>query len=324
MRFAILGAGAIGAYVGASLARGGAEVVLIARGANLEAMRERGVTVRSERGDFTVHPRATDDLAAVGDADCVIVGLKAYSLPGLLPDVAALMAPGACLVPAQNGVPWWFFQRFEGPLAGAVVEAVDPGGAISRAVDPASVVGCVSYPATELAEPSVVRHIEGTRFVLGELDGSESERVVAISEAFRAGGLKAPVDARIRDQLWLKLVGNVAFNPVTALTGASMAELATLPEMVALLRACLEEAAAVGAALGLELPVSLERRLEAGFEVGDHRTSMLQDLDAGKPLELDCMTGAVIEIAGRLDMAVPHLETVHAAAKLRAALRHGG
>ena len=177
------------------------------------------------------------------------------------------------------------------------------------------------YPATEIIEPGVIRHIEGTRFALGELDGELSERCAAISAAFQAGGLKAPVERRIRDQLWLKLIGNAALNPVTALTGATLGQLGTLPEIGAALRAMLEEVAAVGQALGIELPVSIDRRLEAAIEVGGHRTSMLQDFDAHKPLELDCMTGAVIEIAGRLGLGVPHVETVHACLKLRAELR---
>jgi 2-dehydropantoate 2-reductase len=316
MRFAILGAGAIGAYVGAALARGGADVVLIARGAHLEAMRRQGVRVLSPRGDFEARPEATDELGAVAGADCVFVGLKAYSLPELLPQVAPLLAPDACLLPAQNGVPWWFFQRWSGPLAGTVIRAVDPDGAITAAIAPERVIGCVPYPATEIVEPGVIRHVEGTRFAIGEPDGTPSARCAAIAEAFAAGGLKCPVEERIRDQLWLKLIGNVAFNPATALTGATLAELGSLPEMVGLLRDAMEEVAAVGSALGIELPVSIERRLEAGLAVGDHKSSMLQDLEAGKPLELDCMTGAVIEIAARLGIPVPHVETLHACAKL--------
>jgi 2-dehydropantoate 2-reductase len=321
MRFVVLGAGAIGAYMGAALARGGADVVLIARGAHLDAMRRNGVRVLSERGDFEARPEATDDLGAVGTAGCLVLGLKAYSLPDLLPRVAPLLQKQTCLLPAQNGVPWWFFQRFAGPLAGSVVEAVDPGGAITAAIAPERVVGCVPYPAAEIVEPGVIRHIEGTRFAVGELDGEPTERCATISEALQAGGLKAPIERRIRDQLWLKLIGNVAFNPVTALTGATLGELGDQPEMLATLRAILEEVAAVGRALGIELPVAIDRRLGAGIEVGDHRTSMLQDFEAGKPLELDCMTGAVIEIAGKLGIPVPHVATVDACVRLRAALR---
>jgi len=316
VRFAVVGAGAIGAYLGASLARGGADVVLIARGAHLDAMRRDGVRVLSGRGDFTARPEATDAFEAVGGADVVVIGLKAYSLPELAPRIGALLAPGAAVIPAQNGVPWWFFQSFGGPLDGTVLESVDPGGTITAAIAPGRVVGCVPYPATELVAPGVVRHIEGTRFAIGEPDGRRSDRCRLISEAFVAGGLKCPVEDRVREQLWLKLIGNVAFNPLSALTRATLGELGAVPEMVDVLRAVMEEVAAVGSALGIELPVSIDRRLEAGLGVGDHKTSMLQDLDAGKPLELDCMTGAVVEIAGKLGLPVPHTETVHACTKL--------
>jgi 2-dehydropantoate 2-reductase len=323
MRFAVLGAGAIGAYVGAALARGGADVVLIARGAHLAAMRRDGVRVLSPRGDFEAHPEATDDLDAVAEADCVVVCLKAYSLPDLLPRIAPLLRPEAFLLPAQNGVPWWFFQGFGGSLAGSVLESVDPGGVIAEAIAPERVVGCVPYPATEIVAPGVIRHIEGTRFAIGEPAGPPSERCRLVAEAFEAGGLKCPVEEQIRIQLWLKLVGNVAFNPVSALTGATLGELGDTPEMVGTLRALMEEVTAVGVVLGIELPVSIERRLEAGIGVGDHKTSMLQDLEAGKPLELACMTGAVVEIAGRLGVPVPHVETVHACANVLDRLRQG-
>jgi len=321
VKFAVVGAGAIGAYVGAALARGGSDVVLIARGPQLEALRRNGVRVLSRRGDFQEQPEATDELEAVSDADVVFVGLKAYSLPELAPRLGPLLAPGAVVVPGQNGVPWWFFQSFAGPLAGSVVEAVDPGGVVTAAIEPRRVVGCVPYPATELVEPGVVRHIEGTRFAIGEPAGGRSERCAAISAAFVAGGLKCPVEDEIRSQLWLKLLGNVAFNPLTALTGATLGQLGELPETVALARAVMEECASVGETLGIELPVSIDRRLEAGIGVGDHRTSMLQDLDAGKPLELDALSGAVIEIADRLGVPVPHARAIDAATRLKAHLR---
>ena len=227
------------------------------------------------------------------------------------------------MIAGQNGVPWWFFQSHGGPLEGTVLESVDPGGAIARAIPAEAVIGCVLYCSTEIVEPGVIRHVEGTRFTLGEPGGERSERCEAIAAAFVAGGLKAPVETRIRDQIWLKLIGNVAFNPVTALTGATLGELATVPEMVALLRAMLEECAAVGAALGIELPVSIDRRLEAGFAVGDHKTSMLQDVEAGKPLELGCLTGAVIELAATLGIAVPHTTAVDACTRLLDRLRTG-
>lgn len=316
MKFAVLGAGAIGAYVGAALARGGADVTLIARGAQLAALRSDGVRVLSPRGDFAAHPAATDELAAVADADVVFVALKAYSLPEIAPVVGPLLAPGAAVIWAQNGLPWWYFQSVPDPPGGAGLESVDPGGLIAASIRPEHNVGCVVYCSTEIVEPGVIRHIEGTRFTIGEPDGSVTQRCARISAAFAAGGLKAPADTRLRDQIWLKLVGNVAFNPITALTGATLGELGTVPEMRDLLRSIFTECAAVAERLGIRFPVSLDRRLEAGLAVGDHKTSTLQDLQAGKRLELDCMTGAVIELAERLDIDVPHVRTVHACAKL--------
>ena len=327
MRFAVLGAGAIGAYVGAALSRGGADVTLIARGAHLQAMAEHGVRVESPRGDFTARPEVTGDLAAVADADVVFVALKAYSLPAIAPQLGPLLAPGAAAIWAQNGIPWWYFQSLPaaggpgGPLGLTGLESVDPGGVIAASISPDHNVGCVVFCSTEIIEPGVIRHVEGTRFTLGEPDGSDSQRVRAISAAFAAGGLRAPVESRLRDQIWLKLVGNVAFNPITALTGATLGQLGTLPEMHDLLRALFAESAAVAARLGITFPVSLDRRLAAGLAVGDHKTSMLQDLEAGKRLELDCMTGAIVELAGHLGVDVPHMSAVHACAKLLDRLR---
>ncbi len=316
MRFAVLGAGAIGAYVGAALSRGGSDVTLIARGPHLQAMATRGVRVLSPRGDFTAHPAVTGDVAAVADADVVFVALKAYSLTEIAPRLGRLLAPGAAAIWAQNGIPWWYFQSLQAPAGLTGLQSVDPGGVIVSSVRPEHNVGCVVYCSTEITEPGVIRHVEGTRFTLGEPDGSDSERCRQISAAFAAGGLRAPVEARLRDQIWLKLIGNVAFNPITALTGATLGELGTLPEMRELLRAIFTECAAVAASLKITFPVSLDRRLEAGLAVGDHKTSMLQDLEAGKRLELDCMTGAIVELAERLDVDVPHVRTVHACGKL--------
>jgi len=314
----VLGAGAIGAYVGAALARGGADVTLIARGAHLVAMREKGVRVLSPRGDFTAHPPVTDDLGAVAAADVVFVALKAYSLPEMAPMLGELLAPGSAAIWAQNGIPWWYFQALPDPGGsfGGVLQSVDPGGIITKSIAPHHNVGCVVFCSTEIIEPGVIRHIEGTRFTIGEPDGSASPRCTEIAAAFKAGGLKAPVETKLRDQIWLKLIGNVAFNPVTALTRATLGELGTVPEMVDLLKAVFAECAAVAEPLGIRFPVPLDRRLEAGIAVGDHKTSMLQDLEAGKQLELGCMTGAVAELAGRLGVPVPHVETIHACATL--------
>ncbi len=312
----MLGAGAIGAYVGAALARGGADVRLIARGQHLAAMDRAGVTVLSPRGDFTARPPVTDQLTAIAEADVVFVALKAYSLPEIAPRLGELLAPGAAVIWAQNGIPWWYHQA--DPAGTASLDSVDPGGIIAGSIAPEHNVGCVVYCSTEIVEPGVIRHIEGTRFTIGEPDGSATPRCAAISEALTAGGLKAPVatGTQLRDQIWLKLIGNVAFNPITALTRATLGELGTVPEMIGLLRAVFAEVAEVAGRLGISFPVSLDRRLEAGLAVGDHKTSMLQDLQAGKRLELDCMTGAVAELASRLGIDVPHVRTVHACATL--------
>jgi 2-dehydropantoate 2-reductase len=307
VRVVVLGAGAIGAYVGAALARGGTDVTLIARGAHGAAMAADGVRVLSPRGDFSAHPPVTSELSAVAGAEVVFVGLKAYSLPEIAPQLGPLLAPGAAVIWAQNGVPWWYQPG---------LESVDPGGVIAASIPDGHNVGCVVYCSTEIVSPGVIRHIEGTRFTIGEADGSSSPRCKEISAAFAAGGLKAPVESRLGDQIWLKLVGNVAFNSVTALTRATLGELGSEPSMVELLRSMLSECALVADRLGVRFPVSLERRLEAGLAVGDHKTSMLQDVEAGKRLEVGCLTGAVVELASRFGIEVPRVRAIHACVSL--------
>jgi len=317
MRIAVLGAGAIGAFLGAKLSHAGSDVVLIARGAQLEALRRQGVQVRSDRGgDLATEVAATDELEAVADAGIVIVALKAHSIPALAPRLGALLRPDTTTVWAQNGIPWWYFQRHGGALEGLALESVDPGGAIASAIPVATTVGSVVYISAEIEEPGVVRHVEGTRCTLGTPDGTIGDGCRAVSDALSAAGLRAPVVDDLRPEIWLKLLGNATFNPITALTGATLGELGELPEMQAALLEAFREIAAVAAALDVTLPVSLERRLEAGIAVGDHRTSMLQDLEAGRPLEYGCLTGAVIEIAHRVGVAVPRLETLDACISL--------
>lgn len=323
-RFAVLGAGAIGAYVGAALARGGAEVTLIARGAHLEAMRELGVRVLSPRGDFEVEVEATDDLDAVAGADAVVVGLKSYSLPELAPALGERLAPGAAVIPAQNGIPWWYPRSLDPPFNELRLESVDPGGAVARSIADEHVVGCVTYCSTEIVAPGVIRHIEGTRFAIGEpFCEPDPERCAAISAAFVAGGLKCPVEADLSEQIWLKLIGNVAFNPVAALTGCTLEELGGLASSRQLLRTLMEECASVASALGVTLPATIERRLERGLAVGAHKPSTLQDLEAGKPLEVDCLTGAVVELADQLDVEVPQTRAIHACVELLDARSRG-
>jgi 2-dehydropantoate 2-reductase len=318
MRFAVLGAGAIGAYVGAALARGGAEVHLIARGENLEALRRDGVRVRSDRGDFDAHPPATDDSNEIGPVDFVFLGLKANSYASCGPLLEPLLHEETAVVAGQNGIPWWYFHKLEGPYEGRRIETVDPDGEVSRVIPPERAIGCVVFAGTELAEPGVVQHLEGTRFSIGEPDGTISERCERFSEAMVAGGLKCPVEERLRDEIWVKLMGNVAFNPLSALTRATLAEMCHHPPTRSLVASIMEEALEIAEAVGAEPSVSIEKRLEGAAKVGDHKPSTLQDLEAGKPLELAAIVGAVVELADLTDVEAPNLRAVSAAGGLLA------
>lgn len=321
MKFAVLGAGAIGAYVGARLARSGSDVTLIARGEHLRAMRERGVRIESSGEDFTVQVPATSDFAAMGEADVIFVGLKANSLPAVAPELSKELRSDAVVIGAQNGIPWWYFQCHGGPLDGHRLQRVDPQGTITSAVPLAAVVGCVVYCSTELVAPGVVRHVEGTRFVIGTPGGDTTDRCREVSAALRAAGLKCPIALNLREHIWLKLIGNAAFNPITTITRATMGEIARSQSARACVRAVMEESAAVADALGIELPVSIDQRIEGALAVGDHKTSMLLDWEAGKPLELDCLTGAIIEIADLVSVPVPSVRTLHRLTNAVAELR---
>ncbi len=319
MRICVLGAGAIGGFLGARLARAGVDVVLIARGLHLQAMKESGLRVIDAHGDWTVPVEATDDFAAMGDADAVFVTLKAHSLPPVAARIAANLRAGAAVVSAQNGIPWWYFQRHGGELEGIHLETVDPGGEVARVIDPMRVIGCVVYPATSLVSPGVVRHVEGERFSLGELDGQDTARSVELSRTLASAGLKAPVQARIRAELWLKLLGNAVFNPLSALTRASLSEIALSPVVASVVHAAMEEVDAVARGVGIEISVSIDQRIKGAARVGDHKTSMLQDLEAGRPMEIDALTGSVVELGDRLGIPVSHLRTLYASVKLLAA-----
>jgi 2-dehydropantoate 2-reductase len=316
VRVAVLGAGAIGAYVGASLARGGADVHLIARGAHLDAMRADGVRVLSPRGDFTVHPPATDDPTEVGPVDIVLLGLKAQDYAAAGPLLAPLLDSETAVVAAQNGIPWWYFHRLGGPYEGRRVEAVDPGGAVSAAIPPERAIGCVVYSSTELEQPGVIRHVEGTRFSIGEPDGSRSRRCELFRAAMVAGGLKCPIESDIRDDIWIKLIGNVAFNPISALSRATMSEICRNPGTRALVVSLMEETLEVAKRLGSHPSITIERRLAGAERVGDHKTSMLQDLEAGKRFELAPIVDAVIELAETTGTEVPSLRAIGAVASL--------
>ena len=271
MKFAIVGAGAIGAFVGAMLSKSGEDVTLIARGPHLRAMQERGVRIRGEIGEFEAHPAATDDPATVGPVDVVLLTLKAHSLTAMAPRLAPLIGPETTVVSAQNGIPWWYFYRHGGEWEGTHLESIDPGGVINQSIDPARVIGCVVYPSTSIVEPGVVWHIEGTRFAIGEPDGSKSERCRRLADSFIKAGLRCPIRSDIRHDIWVKLMGNVAYNPISALTRATLIDIVRSPATRQLAAAIMSEVDLVANELGIEIGVSIEQRLEGAAKVGQQR-----------------------------------------------------
>ncbi len=316
MRFAIIGAGAIGAYVGAALARAGSDVTLVARGPHLRAMQERGVSVISARGDFHAHPAATDDCSEIGPVDCLIIALKAHQIAAMLPAMAACMGPNTQVIAMQNGVPWWYFQEHGGQLEGTVLQTVDPGGLLAKAFDSKRVIGCAVYCSTEILEPGVIKHIEGTRFSLGHPNGEVTPELQKISAALVEGGLKAPIETDLRRDVWIKLLGNVCLNPISALTRATLEDMATDRLVEPLLREMMEESYAIARRLGVHLDISIDKRIDGARRVGAHKTSTLQDIEAGRALEIDCIVGAVVEIGDRLDLPVAATRHVYALTKL--------
>jgi 2-dehydropantoate 2-reductase len=318
MKICIFGAGAIGGYMGAKLAQAGADVSLVARGPHLAAMKANGLTLIEESGTSTVAVRASDNAADLGPQDYLIVTLKAHSVPPVVDRMQPLIGPDTTVVSGVNGVPWWYFHKIGGPLEGTRLASVDPGDAQWTGFGPDRVLGCVVYPAAEVVEPGVIRHIEGNRFSLGEPDGSKSDRAMALSRALSAAGLKAPVRPRLRDEIWVKLWGNLSFNPISALTHATLDVLCTDPGTRAVARAMMLEAQEIAEELGVKFPIDVERRIDGGAAVGAHRTSMLQDLDAGRPMEIDALLGSVQELGRVTGTATPTIDTVLALTRLRA------
>ncbi|MBV2358601.1 2-dehydropantoate 2-reductase [Thalassococcus sp. CAU 1522] len=317
MKICVFGAGAIGGYMGVKLAQAGADVSLVARGPHLAAMQENGLRLIEEDGDSTVAVTASDDPAALGVQDYVIVTLKAHSVPGVVERMQPLIGPDTTIVSGVNGVPWWYFHKIGGPLEGTRLESVDPGNRQWDGFGPDRVLGCVVYPAAEVTSPGVIKHIEGNRFSLGEPDGSKSDRAQALSQALGAAGLKAPVRPRLRDEIWVKLWGNLSFNPISALTHATLDVLCTDPGTRAVARGMMVEAQAVAEKLGVKFPIDVDRRIEGGAAVGAHRTSMLQDLDMGRPMEIDALVGSVQELGRITDTPTPTIDTVLALIQLR-------
>ena len=324
MRICIFGAGAIGGYLGAKLAQAGVDVGIVARGPHLEAIRRKGLTL-IENGTTTEHRvRASADARDFGPQDYVILTLKAHSVPAIVGDLAPILEPATTVVSGVNGIPWWYFHKIGGPLEGTRLASVDPGDVQWNGIGPDRVLGCVVYPAAEVPEPGTVRHIEGNRFSLGEPNGSKSARAVALSAALTAAGLKAPVRPKLRDEIWVKLWGNLSFNPISALTHATLEILCTDPGTRAVARAMMVEAQVIAEKLGVSFPIDVDRRIDGGAAVGAHRTSMLQDLEAGRPMEIDALVGSVQELGRLTGSPTPTIDIILALIRQRAAVAAAG
>jgi 2-dehydropantoate 2-reductase len=317
MRICVVGAGAIGGFMAVRLEQAGHAVSVVARGPHLATIREHGLRlIEAEQERVATSLVATDMIRELGTQDVVLLGLKAHQVEPVVDDLLTLIGPDSVLVTLQNGIPWWYFQKFSGEYADRVVRTVDPRGVLFDRIDSNCLIGCIAYPATTIAEPGVIRHIEGNRFPVGELDGSDSDRVQMISGLFAEGGFKSRVLSDIRSEIWLKLWGNLTFNPISALTHATLVDICQFPLTRELAGTMMGEAQAVGEKLGARFRVPMEKRIAGAEGVGKHKTSMLQDLEAGKPMEIEGMLGAVIELAEMTKIEVPTLRALYACVSL--------
>jgi len=318
MNVCVVGAGAIGGLVGVKMALAGADVTLIAKGPHLEAIRKNGLRLIGPDGAEQVvrFPKATADMTEVGRFDLVVLGLKSQQIAPVASSLAGLIGPETVVLPLQNGLPWWYFHKHGGPHGGRRLESCDPSGELGRAIDLERVVGCVTYPGSEVTAPGVIRHVEGDRFPMGELDGAETGRIRAVSQAFVQAGLKAPILADIRSEIWLKLWGNLSFNPISALTHATLSDICQYPLTRDLVTHMMVEAQQIAHKLGIVFRVPLEKRIAGAERVGKHKTSTLQDVERGRAMELDALMGTVIELGRITQTATPYLDTVYALTKL--------
>lgn len=317
-KICIYGAGAIGGYMGAMLAKAGADVSLVARGPHLAAMQANGLILETAEGRETVPVSASDNPADLGVQDYVIITLKAHSVPGVVDAMQPLLGHDTAVVFAVNGVPWWYFHELGGDLEGRRVETVDPGGKIWDGIGPERALGCVVYPAAEVPEPGVIKHLAGDRFSIGEPNGEKSERAQELSNLLKTAGLRAPVRPRIRDEIWVKLWGNCSLNPISALTGATVEEMCTATDVRATVKNIMLEAQNVGEALGVKFAIDVEKRIAGAEAVGAHKTSMLQDLERGRPMEIDALVAAVVELGQLTGVETPTLDVVLGLVKQRA------
>jgi len=316
MRIAVVGAGAIGGFIGAMLSNAGEDVTLIARGAHFRAMSERGIRIKGSLGEFVARPKVTDDPETLRDVELIILTLKAHSLSGIAPRLASAIGPSTSIISAQNGIPWWYFYRHGGEFDGLQLEAVDPGGTLNRSFPSERMIGCVIYCSTLVPEPGVIEHLEGTRFAIGEPDGTRSDRCHNIAQTFIRAGLRCPIRSNIRHDIWVKLLGSVAFNPISALTRATLLEIVRCPETRDLSVQIMTEAETIAKRLGIDIAITKEQRVRGAEAVGHHKTSMLQDVQAGRPLEWESIIGVLVELGNKLNLPVPHMRAVAASTKL--------
>ena len=317
MKICVVGAGAIGGFMGARLAQQDHDISLIARGPHLAAIRKNGLRLRQDNEEIVArNVAATDDIGELPVQDVVLLALKSHQIVSVLDRLPGIIGPETVMVTLQNGIPWWYFQKLPGAYEDRVVETVDPGGLLLGSIHPDCLLGCIAYPAALVAEPGVIRHVEGNRFPIGELDGSVSERANRVSETLVDAGFKSPVLEDIRSEIWLKLWGNLSFNPISAMTHSTLEAICRFPLTRELAATMMSEAMEVAEKLGASFRVSLERRIEGAEKVGKHKTSMLQDVEAGKPLEIDGMLGVVIELAQMTGTPIPTLKAIYACVSL--------
>ncbi len=319
MKICVVGAGAIGGYLAVKFARSGQDVSVVIRGANLQAVKANGMKlVMADGSEEVAQVNASDRIADLGVQDIVIMAMKAHQVAPVAADMAALMGPDTVIVTAQNGVPWWYFKKHGGQYDGMCVEAVDPGGFVSKHIDVNRVLGCIVYPACDMLAPGVIRHIEGNKFSLGELDGGDTERIRMVADVFRKAGFKTPISSDIRSEIWLKLWGNVTFNPISALSHATLVDICEFPPTRDLAARMMTEAQLVGEKLGVTFKVSMDKRIAGAAAVGKHKTSMLQDVESGRPIELNALVAAVIDMGKITNTPTPTIDAVYALTALLA------
>lgn len=316
MNVTIIGAGAIGGHIAAKLALAGESVKVVARGEHLNAIRKRGLTLKENGEEFVARLEATDRVAEAGGADLIVLGVKAHQLAPIAAEVASIVTPKTVVMTTQNGFPWWYFYKHGGPHEGTSLESVDPGGIIASHLPIDSVIAGISYQAAEIESPGVIRHIEGHRLPIAEIDGRKTERIALLSELFTKAGFKSPALNDVRTEIWMKLWGNQTFNPISALTHATLEGLCRFPRTRELATAMMREAQTVGEAFGIRFRISIEKRIAGAESIGAHKTSMLQDIEHGRAIEIDALLGSVIELARLVNVSTPHLDAIYAVTKL--------